>query len=94
MYWNVRFLYNEIIVRNFFLISFFFSHLSLSSLDSCVVPVFVLKCQLVCPERAEGVPADDSLIPMIGVISVAIEAIMPMTAIASARGVVEAGENY
>lgn len=59
-----------------------------------MVPVFVLKCQLVCPERAEGVPADDSLIPMIGVISVAIEAIMPMTAIASARGVVEAGENY
>lgn len=58
-----------------------------------MVPVFGLKCQLACPERAEGVPADDSLIPMIGAISVATEAIMPMTAIASARGVAEAGEN-
>lgn len=55
--------------------------------------MFGLKCQLVCPEREEGVPVDDSLIPMIVVISVATEAIMPMTAIASARGVVEAGEN-
>lgn len=59
-----------------------------------MVPVFGSKCQLACPERAEGVPAADSLILMIGVISVATEAIMLMTAIASARGVVEAGEKY
>lgn len=90
--WNFRVLYNKIIVKKFFLI--LFPCLSLTFLDSCVAPVFEWKCQLVCPERAGGVPAGDSLIPMIGVISVATEATMPMTAIASARGVVEAGESY
>lgn len=59
-----------------------------------MVLVFGWKCQLACPGRAEDVPADDSLIPMIGVISVATEAIMRMTAIVSARGVVEAGKKY
>lgn len=63
------------------------------SLDSCVVLVFESKCPLVCPGRAEGAPAGDSLIPMTGAISAETGAITPMTAIASARGVVEAGKN-
>lgn len=57
-----------------------------------MVPVFGLKCPQACPERAVGALADDSLIPMIGVISVAIAVTMLMTATASARGAVEAGE--
>lgn len=54
--------------------------------------MFGLKCQQACPERAVGALADDSLIPMIGVISVATAVTMRMTATASARGAVEAGE--
>lgn len=76
------------------LISSLYVSLHLSLLDSSVVPVFGSRCQLVCPERAEDVPVVGSLILMIGVISVATEAIMPMTATVSARGAVEAGEKY
>lgn len=57
-----------------------------------MVPVFELKCPQACPERAVGALADDSLIPMTGVISVATAVTMRMTATASARGAVEAGE--
>lgn len=57
-----------------------------------MVPVFGLKCPQACPERAVGALADDSLIPMIGVISVVTAVTMRMTATASARGAVEAGE--
>lgn len=54
------------------------------SSGSCVVPVFVWRCQQACPGRAAGAPADASSTPMIGVTSVGTEATTPMTATASA----------